>query len=757
MGYFNSRLRDGQRLRARGGGVFPTMPSSPSKTFDFMAETLDADLTFARTTAGTYKNSASKWVSAASGAQRWHYHTASLVGLLIEPTVTNRMTDNNANPTTTSGWTKSGDAAATLTVVTDPSTLLSDAGLDLLCTSGKVYKLDNSAGVAAAYADSVGTFGSTSGSTVSAWISGGSGTITRTGAGTPETLAFTASSPMVRRALSTTPNATTDTFRIAADAGQIVYFILAQIEVVAFKEWYDDGTGYSYRAIPTSPIVTTGATATRNNDALSVASLNSKTWFDEQNFTVAVEYIPYGYAGSQHLFNINAGNNQNEYAVEIRGVGTSGGYLRPRVRGNNIVDANQDLIVLGKPLIGKVNRTAFSASPTNYANVSPVIVFPLSVMPFTQRPNAPTTMRIGSNAAGSSSQFFGVIRKINIYKTAKTSEQMGADVLTSAQNIVMLAGQSLAESWVYSYETNHQNTGELKAIQVMDGYYPSNENIIMNGARGSSMLILGEYTGGLPYYFDDGGVAGGFSDWGDAGLRFVQQLNMVKAAGNTLKAIVWNQGQGGLGGTVTKARHKAGLVTLHQKIEEILGYEVPFIFEPLSRYSDAQAIRECYQELDADSNYPRMYQGPEVIDMILLADNTHPSSAGMYITVPRTMRKVMSVLGNTVTGGVDGPSYVSAIRSGTTVTFTFAHEDGTDFTPTTGIQGFIYLDGAAADVALSNVNRASATTITMTLASGVAGTLYWIYGSSITADITKYARDNSTNGLIIRSCAIAVA
>lgn len=734
------------------------VPIVPSKVFEFTALALDSDLTFARSSVGLTKNPLGKWITVAAGSPRWFYQSPiHLPRLLQEPLTVNRMTDNNANPTTTSGWTNGGDVLSVFSVVNDPSTLLSDAGLDLICTSGKVYKLDNSLGVAPAYVDSVGTFGGTTESTVSAWVAGGNGTFTRTGTGTPETLAFGASSPMVRRAMSTIPSAAGDSFRIIANAGQVIYFIVAQIEANAFKEWYDDGTGFSYRAVPTSPIITTGAIFTRQNDALSLTSLGSRTYFDEQNFTVAVEYVPFGFAGSQHLFNISSGSSTNQYAVEIRGTGTSGGYERPRVTGSGVVDGNQDLIVLGKPLIGKLNRTAFSASPTQYAHVSPVIEFPLCTMPFTQRPVSPTIMRFGANAAGSSSQFFGLLGKVSIYKTAKTAEQMGSDVLTSSQNILMLAGQSLAESWFYSYETNHQNTGELKAIQIMDGFYPANENILMNGARGGSMLLLGEYTNGLPYWFDDGGVAGGFVGWGDAGLRFIQQLYMAKAAGVQIKAIIWNQGQGGLGGTVTKARHKAGLITVHQQAELILGYQVKFIFEPLSRYSDAQAIRECYQELDADTNYPRMYSGPEVIDMALLADNTHPTSAGMYVTVPRTTRKAMAVLGNTVTGGVNGAASVSAVRSGTTVTHTFAHEAGTDFTPTTGILGYVYLDGAGNPVALSNIQRASATTTTMTLASGVAGTLYWIYGSSITADITKYIKDNSTNGLILRSCAIPVA
>ncbi|MFH1058749.1 MAG: hypothetical protein V1797_08735 [Pseudomonadota bacterium] len=61
------------------------------------------------------------------------------------PMATNLCTNYNANPTGLTGMGKIGDAAATLTVV-DDSAALAEAGLSWLCSSGKVYKLDNSAG-----------------------------------------------------------------------------------------------------------------------------------------------------------------------------------------------------------------------------------------------------------------------------------------------------------------------------------------------------------------------------------------------------------------------------------------------------------------------------------------------------------------------------------------------------------------------------------------------------------------------------------
>lgn len=81
----------------------------------------------------------------------------------------NKCTSPNANPTAITG-TKSGDAAATFTLV-DDSAALAAAGLSGICTSGKVYRLDNSAGTTPAYAFPDGyTTTTTNAQQIGAWM-----------------------------------------------------------------------------------------------------------------------------------------------------------------------------------------------------------------------------------------------------------------------------------------------------------------------------------------------------------------------------------------------------------------------------------------------------------------------------------------------------------------------------------------------------------------------------------------------------------
>ena len=177
------------------------------------------------------------------------------LGILIEPATTNRVTlASNANPAATTGVTLSGDAAATLTLVDDVAEL-ELAGLAEICTSGKVYKLDNSAAVAATQATvttnnsySIGQY------VVSFWVRGSGNGRIRNSAMVPSYSALP--THYERWSFQNAATAVSSSAaRVQADVGAILYFILPQFEI---------GTE------PTSPIITAGAIATRAADALTI-------------------------------------------------------------------------------------------------------------------------------------------------------------------------------------------------------------------------------------------------------------------------------------------------------------------------------------------------------------------------------------------------------------------------------------------------------------------------------------------------------
>ena len=206
-------------------------------------------------------------------------------GLLVEEQRTNKVTVNNANPVDTTGLTKAGDAASVLSVVDDVAALAA-AGLSGICTSGKVFMLDNSLGVAtASVANNGGASGNVNVHAWSAYVRGSGVASFRTATGgTVIGSTFAVGASYARFDRSSAPNALSVGWNISAAAGAVVYFILPQYEEGAFV---------------TSPIVTTGAAATRANDSAILVSLGAML---AGVFTVAVELSMDAIDGTERRF-----------------------------------------------------------------------------------------------------------------------------------------------------------------------------------------------------------------------------------------------------------------------------------------------------------------------------------------------------------------------------------------------------------------------------------------------------------------------
>lgn len=154
-------------------------------------------------------------------------------GWLCEPVRTNKCTCRKANPVDISNVSKVGDAASVLSVV-DDTAALEAAGLKLfLCTSGKVYKLNNSAGVGYAAAVIAGACANTNPHSVSIYtrITGGTGEVKFNNA-VVSTITLSEYSKLKGESIN--PADATKTLSIVALAGAIVYFILPDLQEGAF-------------------------------------------------------------------------------------------------------------------------------------------------------------------------------------------------------------------------------------------------------------------------------------------------------------------------------------------------------------------------------------------------------------------------------------------------------------------------------------------------------------------------------------------
>lgn len=154
-----------------------------------------------------------------------------LVGILLEPAGINPVIRNvDFGTNGTAGWTKSGDAAATLTVV-DDTAMLARGGLGEIVPDGKVLCLDNSAGTTTAWATNGAAIGSTVPHRAQCFMratgTGPHGTIKTNGvAGTNNNLPAT----YARITIALTPAAVGNSFQVQAAPGAVVYFVLPMIE-----------------------------------------------------------------------------------------------------------------------------------------------------------------------------------------------------------------------------------------------------------------------------------------------------------------------------------------------------------------------------------------------------------------------------------------------------------------------------------------------------------------------------------------------
>ena len=240
-------LAFGLGLACGRGGRLPV-----ASVFDFSAGVLPAGASFRRASTALFTDAGGQLAIAAIDQPRFDHDAAGVpLGLLITRQRTNKCTNANANPVDRANVVKTGDAAATLALVDDRAALVA-AGLGAICP-GKVYRLDNSAGTALAYAVVSGSAGETASQTVSAYVRGGAGRLTLNAGAVPTN--FAAAPAYVKRTAAVLPDQSYRTMAIAAEPGSTLYFILNAL--------------VSGDALA-SPIITTGQAATQSADVLTL-------------------------------------------------------------------------------------------------------------------------------------------------------------------------------------------------------------------------------------------------------------------------------------------------------------------------------------------------------------------------------------------------------------------------------------------------------------------------------------------------------
>lgn len=703
-----------------------------------LSASLPSGMTYTRNDAvATYRDSAGVMQVSAVNTPRFDHTSAGIpLGMLFEDTRQNKCTDYNANPTDTTGWTKAGDANATFTVVSD-TVALGLSKLNGVCSSGNVYKLDNSLGSGVAYVTNSGTTGNTNNHSYSIYARGdGTGVIgdlRRSGSGA--TLVDINAGAVYSRVVNEdmTSDGTSNALRVVADAGKVVYFILAQQEEAAFCS---------------TPIVTAGATATRELDLCSLA-LSGKTYFDEsQGFLIARYFNAYQTGADQFPAVIHDDSTDDTIGFEINGSDNElRGYVRASGAGKHTTSTNDAI------LIDTLNITGITWKTGDTTLLSGGLS---NNQTYSGDPTGLVTLNIGGRNAGAS-PLWGHIKQIKIGKTHKSVLQLGG-LMHDPNDIVLVgAGQSLMVGHFNSQETNSE-AGKQKHREVVGQAIPASAFVFVTGATGGS--AASKTTSATNYWWDLATSA--------RGPAFDTFYANIAAAGVQPNAVIWAQGEADshqIGGNTSRAQYKAATEAVFADMRATLG-DVPIFFQRIGRRSDftntggVQVVREVQQEIIDENDW--CYETCQIYDLGLIdetgvSDAVHPNDAAYLVIAQRNARRICDYFSALNYIGLLGPSMTAAERSGTTVTVTITHDGGTDFTPTSAIEGFTFFDDGV-EIAINAAVRTDANTITLTLASAPTGVeeLYYAYDAMLNIDNTKILKDNASTSLPLRPAKITL-
>lgn len=705
----------------------------PLLEFSFF-DGLPAGVTYTRNeTVATQVNAAGKLIrSTANQPRTCYYPDGRERGSLCEETRQNKCTNHNINPPdATTNLTKSGDAASVLQRV-DDSAALAAADLDVLCSSGQVFELDNSLGVTTATVTFGGTVGNVNPHSFSAFarmVEGTFGTLQLTG-GTPGTVSFSNAAYERIKSEKITPSGTTVQMKINAAAGTKVRFILNQLE----EGWHIS-----------SPIIIAGAAATRAADAPKYLNFDA-SGFDISKGTFVAEIEAIIPTGQKTFAGIL-------YAASTGSFPTDGFYLQTNANSNafnfygkgNSVSNN--VASISYPIAGRPHSVAgvYKNGVDLRAYAGPMVH---TNIPITMTNSATGVITLHFASFGNSAQNLnGYLRRVLYFEEELTSQQLGYYMIGQytghSERAMIGGGQSNMEGY-FAAASVLTNGGERAMIQALDSVWGTDtRNWVINGATGGTAIPA--WQSGAP-----------IAKWKDIATAYVQ-------AGGVIDCILWDQFESDIGRTVQQFYD--GWLAIFNDMRSHLAAlgcnpDMPVIMVPPGRERSSSSAshntnvsyaRQARRNLAAAFSW--IHESPEKFHQPLVDNLVHLTDAGYASQGPLVIRKALKVLGETITGGVDGPTITGVEITGDTWVATLSHDiGGTDFTPTSSIGGFQFYDDGV-EIAHTSVVRTDATHITGTLNSTPSGVmeLWYAWGSIYNSDGSTLVRDNSANALPLRS------
>lgn len=713
------------RLRARSRlcGKALQLAQLATEIFD-LTSTLPAFLTMSRNDAvATYRNSSGVLVNSTANAARFdHDVSGNALGLMVEEGRTNYCTTKNYSPADTSGYTLTG--TVTSTRVYTPATLTA-VKLDTISPGGYMLQFNGGAsGGTVAIGGTIGATGKTSVSIYSVYISGPAASIGITPSPTAKSLGT--STTLARyKAENLTATATSDQMIITLPAWAVVRVILHQME---------RGT------CCTSEILVNGATATRNKEFISDLSIATRDFVDFNKGGCAVLFKPYQEKDTANVQGIFVFGNttfptQAFYTQTNQTSGKPHAYAK---EGSNSYNGSAQASLL------KDQYNPVCLSWNNGSKIELLAGSNYKEIPMTSSVSGIDRFILGA-FAGNTWQVNGHFKSLMFFKDkTPTLNELAIATIPNTEKAIITGGQSnIANYTLATIAELYINDGERAFIDQLNLLWTTSRNSLINSAIGGTFIVSWRGTG-------------------DSITKWKKMARAYLATGATIEAIVWDQGESDMG--LSTALFKQYYKEIFDDMRTVVG-EVPVILVPLGQYklnsSDTHKAncalhRQAYRELVSENAW--IHMGPEKYFNVLIDSIVHYYAAGYAEIAKRVARKTLKVLGETITGGVDGPSISGVGRASTSVTITITHDGGTDITPGTAADGFVFKDDGTPIAWTTKPTRASATTLVGVLSSTPSGveTLEYCNDSLYDVDPTKVVMDNNTIPMPLKSAVITL-
>lgn len=317
-------------------------------------------------------------------------------------------------------------------------------------------------------------------------------------------------------------------------------------------------------------------------------------------------------------------------------------------------------------------------------------------------------------------------------------------------------GQSNIEKTLFNSDETSLPIGKEALIPLLK-VYDGSPVVVLPTAVGGSSILKTAISGGVNCYWND--------ETNSPAPNLLAWYEIVKASGLSPQLVVFDQGEAESHKidhpsypTVTKATYKAGIYSVFNWVRARYP-TVQFQIVPIGIRTDG-GYTSTYRGLQTavDVHNEIILENPSWISFgytrydLALSDGVHMTNASILTAVTRLSNAINRLFGATVTTGTNGPQLASATRVTTAVTVTITHDAGTDFTPTTGIEGICFVrDSDGVVFTPTAAIRTSATVVTLTLASdpASAGKVYAAFDNQAIT-LANILKDNTATALPLR-------